>query len=68
MNADCRCGNVRYEIAEGLLKAAKNALQGMDGGHDDASCHLGLCSREQGCEQCRRVDALRAAIDKAEEE
>ena len=61
MQADCRCGNVSYEKAEALLKAAKNALVGMSRGRWDAPCH-------HGCKQCQRVDGLRAAIKKAEEE
>jgi len=67
MEADCRCGNVRYEIAERLLNAAKEALLGMDGGDDNSPCHLGLVTRAQ-CAQCRRVDGLAAAIDAAEAE
>lgn len=51
----------------GLLRAAKVALQGMEGGADDAPCHKGICSREE-CGQCRRVDGLRVAIAEAEEE
>ena len=48
-----------------LLDAARNALDGMDGGMDNSPCHSGICSRER-CAQCRRVDGLRSAIAHAE--
>jgi hypothetical protein len=51
--------------APDLLEAARNAILGMDGGSDDARCHKGITTRER-CAQCRRVDALTAAVLKAE--
>jgi len=51
--------------APDLLEAAKQAIFGMDGGTDDALCHKGLMGRKD-CAQCRRVDGLIAAIEKAE--
>lgn len=49
-----------------LLVAAREALNGMDGGADEARCHVGLTTRAR-CVQCRRVDRLRAAIAAVEE-
>ena len=49
-----------------LLKALEGCLQRLDGGRDDAMCHLGICSREE-CAQCRSVDEAVAAIKEARE-
>ena len=43
--------------------ASIEALNGMDGGHDNAMCHIGITTRAK-CVQCRRVDGLRAASAK----
>lgn len=44
-----------------LIEAAREALCGMPGGHDQAPCHVGLTTREKCC-QCRRVDMLRSVL------
>jgi hypothetical protein len=54
--------------APDLLAAARLALGGFDPitGADDAYCHRGESYTRNECRNCQRVDALRAAIRKAE--
>ena len=44
-----------------LIEAAREALDGMPGGHDAAICHNGITTRAKCC-QCRRKDGLRTAL------
>ena len=55
------------EHAEELLEALERLVGFADGGHDDAGCHKGICSRQE-CSQCQRVDAATAVIAKAKGE
>ncbi len=48
-----------------LLDALRDLADRAEGGVDYGLCHRGICSRSE-CAQCRRVDAARAAIAKAE--
>jgi hypothetical protein len=47
-----------------LLEALQNLVYSAAGGADEAGCHLGITTRAK-CLQCQRVDAARAAIQKA---
>jgi hypothetical protein len=46
-----------------LLEALRELLESAPGGRDDATCHLGITTRDK-CRQCHRVDRARALLSR----